>query len=250
MTGSGLTETSADGVPLRLGRPGYIDPGPLAADAARLQDRGATTVLVEAGGRVIGAVAIRDEPRPEAAETVTALHRLGVRTVILTGDNERTAQALAARVGIAEVHADLRPEDKAALVTELRRHGPAAMVGDGVNDAPALAAADTGIAMGATGTDAATETADVALMGADLRVLPRALAHARRAQRIMLQSLLLSGLILLALIPLSAFGVLGLAAVILTHELAEVLVIANGVRADAPPVRASSATSPPKKATR
>uniref|UniRef100_UPI00123BFE9E HAD-IC family P-type ATPase n=1 Tax=Nocardiopsis deserti TaxID=2605988 RepID=UPI00123BFE9E len=153
------------------------------------------------------------------------------RTVMLTGDNERTARALAARVGVDEVHADLRPEDKSALVTGLRRHGPVAMVGDGVNDAPALATADTGVAMGAMGTDVAIETADVALMGEDLRALPRALAHARRTRRIMLQSLLLSGAILLVLIPLSAFGVLGLAAVILTHELAEVLVIANGVRA-------------------
>ncbi|WP_017569188.1 heavy metal translocating P-type ATPase [Nocardiopsis halotolerans] len=242
VTGSGLTGTSADGTPLRLGRPGYVDPGPLAPEVARLQEQGATTVLIEADGRLVGAVAIRDELRPEAAEAVTALHRMGVRTVMLTGDNERTARALAARVGVDEVHADLRPEDKSTLVTGLRRHGPVAMVGDGVNDAPALATADTGVAMGAMGTDVAIETADVALMGEDLRVLPRALAHARRARRIMLQSLLLSGAILLVLIPLSAFGVLGLAAVILTHELAEVLVIANGVRAGR---RTPTTASPP-----
>ncbi|MCY9783445.1 cadmium-translocating P-type ATPase [Nocardiopsis sp. EMB25] len=228
--GSGLTGT-LDGVPLRLGRPGYIDPGPLARAVADLQEQGATTVLVESDGRVVGAVAIRDDLRPEAAEAVAALHRVGVRTVMLTGDNERTARALAARVGVDEVHADLRPEDKARLVTDLRRHGPVAMVGDGVNDAPALATADAGVAMGAMGADVAVETADIALMGEDLRVLPRALSHARRTRRIMLQSLVLSAGILLVLIPLSAFGVLGLAAVILTHELAEVLVIANGVRA-------------------
>ncbi|QUX27069.1 cation-translocating P-type ATPase [Nocardiopsis akebiae] len=242
VTGSGLTGTSADGTPLRLGRPGYVDPGALAPEVARLQERGATTVLVEADGRLVGAVAIRDEPRDEAAEAVAALHRMGVRTVMLTGDNERAARALAARVGVDEVHADLRPEDKSALVGALRRHGPVAMVGDGVNDAPALATADTGVAMGAMGTDVAIETADVALMGEDLRALPRALAHARRARRIMLQSLLLSGAILLLLVPLSAFGVLGLAAVILTHELAEVLVIANGVRAGR---RVPAAAPPP-----
>jgi cation-transporting ATPase G len=241
VAGNGLTGTSADGTPLRLGRPGYIDPGPLAPEVARLQEQGATTVLVEADGRLVGAVAIRDELRGEAAEAVAALHRMGVRTVMLTGDNERTARALAARVGVDEVHADLRPEDKSALVSALRRHGPVAMVGDGVNDAPALATADTGVAMGAMGTDVAIETADIALMGEDLRALPRALAHARRARRIMLQSLLLSGAILLVLIPLSAFGVLGLAAVILIHELAEVLVIANGVRAGR---RAPAAVSP------
>ncbi|WP_017538208.1 heavy metal translocating P-type ATPase [Nocardiopsis halophila] len=228
--GSGLTGTR-DGRPLRLGRPGYIDPGPLGPAVAGLQEQGATAVLVEVDGRVIGAIAIRDELRPEAGEAVAALHRAGVRTVMLTGDDERTARALAARAGIEEVHADLRPEDKAGLVAGLRRGGPVAMVGDGVNDAPALATADAGVAMGAMGTDVAVETADIALMGEDLRVLPRALAHARRARRIMLQSLLLSGGILLVLVPLSAFGVLGLAAVILTHELAEVLVIANGIRA-------------------
>ncbi|WP_017559568.1 heavy metal translocating P-type ATPase [Nocardiopsis baichengensis] len=228
--GSGLTGTR-DGRPLRLGRPGYIDPGPFGPAVAGLQEQGATAVLVEVDGRVIGAIAIRDELRPEAGEAVAALHRAGVRTVMLTGDDERTARALAARAGIEEVHADLRPEDKAELVVGLRRGGPVAMVGDGVNDAPALATADAGVAMGAMGTDVAVETADIALMGEDLRVLPRALAHARRARRIMLQSLLLSGGILLVLVPLSAFGVLGLAAVILTHELAEVLVIANGIRA-------------------
>ncbi|WP_198659215.1 cation-translocating P-type ATPase [Nocardiopsis sp. FIRDI 009] len=228
--GDGLTGT-LDGAPVRLGRPGYVDPGPLERVVADLQEQGATTVLVETAGQVVGAIAIRDDLRPEAAEAVAALHRTGVRTVMLTGDNERTARALAARVGIDEVHADLRPEDKARLVAELRRHGPVAMVGDGVNDAPALATADAGVALGAMGADAAVEAADIALMGGDLRALPRALAHARRARRIMLQSLVLSAGILLVLVPLSAFGVLGLAAVILIHELAEVLVIANGVRA-------------------
>ena len=218
----------------RLGRPGFVDAGGLVHQVSALQSEGATVVLVETDGTLLGAVAVRDELRPEAVETVAQLRTAGVRVAMLTGDNERTATALAARAGIDDVHADLRPEDKARIVGALRADGTrgrVAMVGDGINDAPALATADVGIAMGAMGTDVAIETADVALMGEDLRHLPQVLAHARHARRIMLQNLVMSAAILIVLVPLSAFGVLGLAVVVLTHELAEVLVIGNGIRA-------------------
>ncbi|MEX1163212.1 MAG: cation-translocating P-type ATPase, partial [Nitriliruptor sp.] len=228
--GHGLTGL-VDGRAVKLGRPGFLDPGRLAQDVRRLQDAGATAVLVAADDAVIGVIGVRDELRPEAAAAVAELHAGGVQVVMLTGDNPRTAAALATEAGIDAVHADLRPEDKARVIGELRGAHGVAMVGDGINDAPALATADVGIAMGAMGTDVAIETADVALMGEDLRHLPRALQHANRTRRIMLQSLALSAGILLTLVPLAATGVLGLATVVLTHELAEVLVIANGVRA-------------------
>ncbi|BDH59742.1 hypothetical protein MTP03_46810 [Tsukamurella sp. PLM1] len=150
---------------------------------------------------------------------------------MLTGDNAATATALGQQAGITKIHAELLPEDKATLVTRIAAGRPIAMVGDGVNDAPALATADIGIAMGAMGTDVAIETADVALMGEDLRHLPQVLAHARRARRIMLQNIVLAMLIIGILIPLAATGVLGLATVVLIHEAAEVLVILNAIRA-------------------
>ena len=150
---------------------------------------------------------------------------------MLTGDNTLTAHALAEAAGITQVHADLRPEDKAEIIRTLKAQRPTAMVGDGVNDAPALATADIGIAMGAMGTDVAIETADIALMGEDLHHLPQALEHARRTRSIMLQNVGVSLALIAVLIPLALFGILGLAAVVLVHEVAEILIIANGVRA-------------------
>ena len=219
------------GKSVRLGRPGFVGPGTMGPQVQRLQGEGSTLVLLERQGETLGAIAVRDELRPEAAETVAALHRLGMTTAMLTGDNDRTAQALALTAGVGEAHADLLPADKAGVIERLAAQSPVAMVGDGINDAPALATASVGIAMGAMGTDVAIETADVALMGDDLRHLPETFRHARRAGRIMRQNLFLSGSILAVLVPLAATGILGLAAVVAVHELAEVVVIANGIRA-------------------
>lgn len=230
VAGHGLTG-NRDGSAVRLGKPGWIQAGALTDDVTRLQDEGATVVLLERDGTLLGAVAVRDELRDEAPDAVRRIRDLGIEVAMLTGDNRRTAHTLARQAGIDTVHAELRPEDKAALLTEIARGRPVAMVGDGVNDAPALATADVGIAMGAMGTDVAIETADVALMGEDLRHLPQNLAHARRARVIMQQNVGLSLLIIGALIPLAAFGVLGLATVVVIHEAAEVLVILNAVRA-------------------
>lgn len=216
---------------IRLGKPSWFGGNTLAEDIARLQSAGATVVLLERDNTVLAAIAVRDELRPEGPETVQMLNRLGIETAMLTGDNQRTAETLAAQAGIKTVYAELLPEDKARLLPDLSKGRPIAMVGDGVNDAPALATADIGIAMGAMGTDVAIETADVALMGEDLRHLPQVLAHAKRARRIMVQNIGFSLAIIGSLIPLAALGILGLASVVLIHETAEVFVIINAIRA-------------------
>ena len=230
VTGQGLTGR-VGGAPARLGRTGFVPAGALASAAEDLEAEGVTVVAVERGGAFIGLIGVRDELRPEARAAVRAIRDLGADVVMLTGDNPRTAAAIGAQAGIERVHAALLPGDKAALVEGLRATGAVAMVGDGINDAPALASADVGIAMGAMGTDVAIETADVALMGDDLRHLPQAFLHAKRARAVMIQNLAMSGGIILTLVPLAAFGVLGLAPVVFIHEFAEVLVIANGLRA-------------------
>ena len=228
--GNGLVGQVA-GRDVRIGRPGFVDAGDLGAAVARMQNGGATVMLVERDGTTVGAIAVRDELRAEAPAAVAALHRAGMATVMLTGDNRATAEALGRAAGVGEVHSELLPADKAAVVSRLMATSPTAMVGDGINDAPALATASIGIAMGAMGSDVAIETADVALMGDGLGHLPDTFAHARRAGRIMAQNLALSGAILVTLVPLAATGALRLAAVVAVHELAEVVVIANGVRA-------------------
>ena len=231
VTGNGIAGT-VQGIPARLGKPGFVLADGLTPAVERLQAEGSTVVLVEHGDRLLGLLAVRDELRPESADVVARLRALGItRVAMLTGDNRRTAEALGRGAAVDDVQAELLPEDKVRAVEQLRAAGRVAMVGDGVNDAPALATADVGIAMGAMGSDVAIEAADVALMGEELTHLPQAVAHAKRAGHIMRQNLALSALILAVLIPLAATGVLGLAAVVATHEIAEVFVIANGVRA-------------------
>jgi cation-transporting P-type ATPase G len=231
VAGMGVTGV-VDARPVRLGKPGFIRPATIGVDIVRLQSSGASVVLVERDGETIGAIAVRDEVRPEAGSVVAALHSGGTeRVVMLTGDNELTARVVADWIGIEDVRADLLPDDKLAAIHELQARGPVAMVGDGINDAPALATADVGIAMGAAGSDIAIEAADVAIMGDSLDHLPALLAHARRTRRIMIQNLVMSGAIIAILIPVSALGFLGLGAVVATHELAEIVVIGNGIRA-------------------
>lgn len=220
-----------DGDQVTVGSPRWIDPGPLRARLESLEAEGQTCVLVTINGTLAGAIGVRDELRPEVSAVVDTLRRQGVEVSMLTGDNARTAKALAKIAGIDDVHAELRPEDKARIVKGLANARPTAMIGDGINDAPALAGATVGIAMGATGSDAAIESADVAFTGHNLSLIPEALQHARRGRAIINQNIVLSLAIITVLLPLALTGVLGLAAVVLVHEVAEVVVIGNGLRA-------------------
>jgi cation-transporting ATPase G len=228
--GHGIDGT-VDGSRVTVGSPRWLDGGELADRVGVLEEQGMTVVIVHRDGTPVAAIGVRDELRPEVPEVVRTLAAQGIGMTMLTGDNSRTAHALAAQAGIRDVRAELRPEDKSTAIGELSQGGSVAMIGDGINDAPALAAADIGIAMGATGSDAAIESADIAFTGHDLRLIPRAFDHARRGRRIINQNIILSLLIITALLPLALFGILGLAAVVLVHEIAEVIVILNGLRA-------------------
>jgi Cd2+/Zn2+-exporting ATPase len=233
-----------DGRSILVGNPDLFAISPennseLAQDIDRLQREGKTVILIgeqsEADApepTILGLIATRDRIRPNARDAITTLHEKGIeRIVMLTGDNERTAQAIARELGIDEVYADLKPEDKVERVRELaRQYARVGMVGDGVNDAPALAEASVGIAMGAAGTDVALETADVALMGDDLEALAYALDLARRNQVIVKQNLVLSAIVILGFALGGVAGIFSLPAAVVGHEMSEFVVIGNGLR--------------------
>ncbi|MFZ5889231.1 MAG: heavy metal translocating P-type ATPase [Chloroflexota bacterium] len=201
-------------------------------DINQLQSQGKTVVVLGDEEAPWGLIAIRDNIRPNAAKAIDAIHTAGVeKVVMLTGDNERTAQAIARELGIDEIYADLKPEDKVTKVRELAEcYGHVAMVGDGVNDAPALAEATVGIAMGAAGTDVALETADVALMADDLEKLAYALKLAKRNQSVVNQNLALSAIVIGALVIGAIAGVFSLPIAVLGHEISEFIVIGSGLR--------------------
>jgi Cd2+/Zn2+-exporting ATPase len=203
-----------------------------------LRTQGKTVILVGPADRVMGLVALRDEYRPEAPEAIESLHRVGISDVVmLTGDNPRTASAIASHLGIDQVQAELKPADKSRAVAELETSlGPVAMVGDGINDAPALATATVGIAMGTAGTDAAIEAADVALMGDNLHTIPYAVSLGRKTRRISRQNVAFSILVLAVLVPAAVGGWLSIALAVLVHEISEIVAVLNGLRSrGAPP---------------
>lgn len=198
----------------------------------RLEAEGKTTMVAQAGERFLGVLALADTPRDDARDMLNRLHALGIRrTIMLTGDNERVGQAVGRSVGLDEVRSGLLPEEKVASVDELlRRHGQVAMVGDGVNDAPALARATVGIAMGGAGTDVALETADVALMADDLGKLPFAVGLSRAARRIIRQNLWISLGMVALLIPVTLTGLAGIGPAVIAHEGSTLVVVFNALR--------------------
>ncbi len=204
----------------------------LRAVEAEEASRGRSLVFVVRGGRVLGAIAIADRPRPTAAATVELLRQHGVaHIVMLTGDGAATAQAIARELGIDDVRADLLPEDKVTAVEALRRrYGTVVMVGDGVNDAPALAAADVGVAMGAVGADAALETADIALMSDELQKIPYAVRLSRATVRNIRANVAISIVLKAAFLAMAVTGTASLWMAVLADTGASLIVVANGLR--------------------
>jgi Cu+-exporting ATPase len=219
-----------------LGEKG-IDPASLAGEAEKLRSDGATAVFVAVDGKVAGVIAIADPIKPTTSAALKELRDEGIRVVMLTGDNRTTAQAVAAKLGIDQVEAEIRPEQKAEVVARLRGEGRVvAMAGDGVNDAPALAAAEVGVAMG-TGTDVAIESAGITLLNGDLRGLVRARALSRATMNNIRQNLAFAFVYNAAGVPIAAGALYPLFGLMLSPVIAaaamalsSVSVIANALR--------------------
>ncbi len=197
-----------------------------------LEAQARSTFVVRHGTRWLGVIGVADTPRPTARAALDAVRRMGVAPVVmLTGDNEQVAAAIGRQVGVDQVHAQLLPDEKAAAIETLRaEHGGVAMIGDGVNDAPALARATVGIAMGAAGTAAALEAADVALMSDDIAQVPFAIGLARQARRIIVQNLVLALAVIAVLIVSTTSGIIGIGPAVVLHEGSTLVVIANALR--------------------
>ncbi len=198
----------------------------------RIEGAGSTLVAVGSGDRLLGLIELRDRIRPDAKGVVARLHAQGVKKIImLTGDNERTARAVAAKVGIDEVRAELLPEDKVTAIEELvASYDVVAMIGDGVNDAPAMARAHFAIAMGAVGSDAAIETADIALMTDDIAKVPWLIGHSRRTMGIIHQNIGIALATKALFVGLTAFGMATMWGAIAADVGVSLLVVANALR--------------------
>ncbi|MFI6510440.1 heavy metal translocating P-type ATPase [Streptosporangium sp. NPDC050855] len=225
-----------EGMLVEVAGPACLLPGDRDRAARRavadLQDGGHTAVVVRIDGTAVGVLALADRIRPGAADAVAHLTTLtGAAPVLLTGDNAPAATRLAGQAGIADVRAGLLPEDKVSAVAELQRRGArVALVGDGVNDAPALASAHVGIAMGRAGSDLALDTADAVITRDELATVPAVIALARRARRIMIANLVIAATFIAVLVAWDLFGDLPLPLGVAGHEGSTVIVALNGLR--------------------
>jgi Cd2+/Zn2+-exporting ATPase len=236
LKGKGLTGTF-NNEPFWLGSHRYVvergqDEPEIARQAEALEADGNTVIIIGNSRHVCGMIAVADTVRPEAPDIVRQLHAAGItHVVMLTGDNRVTAQAIARTVGFDDVYAELLPEDKVGKLEEvIARYGTVAMVGDGVNDAPALARADLGIAMGAIGSDAAIETADIALMTDDISKLPWLIRHSKRTLAIIQQNITFALGLKAAFMVLTFAGMASLWTAIAADTGASLLVVLNGLR--------------------
>ena len=248
VTGRGIRST-VDGATVEVGRllmfeeTGAVVPAFIRASVMELELAGRTTVVVrrrpvasaqaapQAGDGWLGVIGVADAPRPGVRDTLNRLRAVWVRRIVmLTGDNAGVGKAVGDAVGVDEVRAGLLPEDKVTAIAELARDGRVAMVGDGVNDAPALAHATVGIAMGGAGTAAALETADVALMGDDLGRLPFAMGLSRAARGVIRQNLAVSLGVIVLLVVATTTGLVGIGGAVIAHEGSTLVVIANALR--------------------
>ncbi|MEY3733287.1 MAG: hypothetical protein RL347_646, partial [Actinomycetota bacterium] len=234
--GLGVTGT-VDGVPVAVGRPAWVAeavgapgvPSDLDAAIEEAESRGATVVAVGWAGAVRGALVVADAIRPTSAQAIAELRDLGLQPVLLTGDNERAAAAVAEAVGITDIRAEVLPSDKVDVVRDLQRQGSAVgMIGDGVNDAAALAQADLGIAM-AAGTDAAIEASDITLVRSDLLSAVDAIRLSRRTLRTIKGNLFWAFAYNVAMIPLAAVGLLSPLFAGAAMAFSSVFVVANSL---------------------
>jgi Cd2+/Zn2+-exporting ATPase len=236
ITGRGLKATVGED-PVHVGTAVLFDetdgpplPNALHDQAEALEEEGRTTMIVRRGDEYLGVIGLADTPRPNAADVIERLRQIGVRRMIMiSGDNQRVVDAVARQLGIDEARGDLLPDDKVDAVRALRDEEDVAMVGDGVNDAPAMAHATVGIAMGAAGSDAALETADVALMADDLSQLPFAVGLSRQTRRIITQNLWIALGMVAVLVPATIAG-LDIGPAVVLHEGSTLAVVSNALR--------------------
>ena len=214
-----------------LAEHGVIVPPDLDARAAALARPGRSVIPLAVDRQLAALFVLEDSLRPEASKTVERLHELGLQTALITGDRRETAQRIAASVGIDEVHAETLPAEKVEIVRRLQRDGRRVVfVGDGLNDGPALATADVGVAMGIAGTDVALEVAEVALLSDDLSKLPHLVSLSQDAIRAIRQNLIFSLGVLAIAVALTIPAILHPVTGALLHELSSIPVIANSAR--------------------